>query len=187
MEMKSLSVKIPGERIYLKKHSLDLAQVMFEYIEKDRKRLAMFLPWVDYIKSVEDEIIFINSTIQHWEDRTMFGYGIFLNDSNTYLGNIGTHAIAWQHNCTELGYWILGDYEGKGYMSEAVKLLENHLFESGFNRIEIRCSNFNSRSANVPINCGYTLEGSLRDNRKEQGQYCTTKIFGKLRSEWTKG
>jgi hypothetical protein len=39
--------KIDCERIILKKHNIDLAYTMFEYVEKDRERLREFLPWVD--------------------------------------------------------------------------------------------------------------------------------------------
>ena len=29
------------------------------------------------------------------------------------MGNLGVHTIAWESRCCELGYWILGDFEGQ--------------------------------------------------------------------------
>lgn len=140
---------LEGDRIYIKKHSVDLAEVMFNYVEEDRERLSQFLPWVNFVKSVEDEKEFILTTHKQWAEGTVFGYGIYLND-NTYIGNFGVHSIKWNHNSAGFGYWILGRYEGKGYMSEAVQLLEKHLFEVGFHRVQIRWSDLNQRSEGVP-------------------------------------
>lgn len=46
---------LSNNQITLKKHNLELAQQMFEYVDKDRERLRKFLPWVDHTKTVEDE------------------------------------------------------------------------------------------------------------------------------------
>ena len=45
------------------------------------------------------------------------------------MGNSGVHIAQWESRCCELGYWILGDFEGQGYMSEAVTALESAPFE----------------------------------------------------------
>jgi RimJ/RimL family protein N-acetyltransferase len=180
--MKKIELKplLSGERITLKKHDRLLAQTMYEYVEQDRERLSLFLPWVDYIKGPEDEKKYIESTHEKWTDGTLFDYGVFRTDSDTYMGNIGVHTIRWDHHCAELGYWILGKYEGRGFMSEAVCVLEKHLFEVGFHRIQIRCSDLNDRSEKVPIACGYLFEGTAREDCIEKGKYRNTKTFSKL-------
>lgn len=180
MEKKKLSDKLDGQRIYLKKHEEGLAQTMYEYIEKDRERLARFLPWAEFIKEPEDELNYIKMTHEKWEDGTLFDYGIFLKENDLYIGNVGVHSILWAHDCAEIGYWILGDFEGKGYMSEAVSILDQHLFQEGFHRVQIRCSDLNERSEGVPLRCGYTFEGVGREDRIEKGEYRNTKTFSKL-------
>jgi len=55
MEKLYLPEIITGERIVLKKHSLELAKTMFEYVDQDRERLREFLPWVDATKTIQDE------------------------------------------------------------------------------------------------------------------------------------
>jgi hypothetical protein len=59
MEKLNLLSKLVGSRIVLKKHEEDLASTMFSYVEKDRRRLGQFLPWVPFIKTVEDELNYI--------------------------------------------------------------------------------------------------------------------------------
>lgn len=66
------------------------------------------------------------------------------------MGNLGVHTISWENDRREIGYWILGQFEGQGYMTEAVDAVTAELFRHGFNRVEIRCSSLNSKSAGVP-------------------------------------
>ena len=176
---------ISSDRIYLKKHSKENAKVMFLSIDKDRKRLKEFLHWLDYIKSVEDELKYIIKCKQDWINCTVFDYGIYLKDGDIYLGNIGAHKIELGSYSCEIGYWILGEHEGKGYVTEAVKLLDLHLFDLGFKRVQICCSDINSRSAKIPERAKYTFEGVLRQNALENGKFRNTKVFSKLKSDLT--
>jgi len=175
----ALDNELKGSRISLKKHDLELASLMFNYVDKDRARLDRFLPWVQYVNTAEDEKNYITQTHEWWEQGIHFDFGIFINQS-TYVGNIGVHSISWANNNCELGYWILGDFEGQGYISEAVLLLEKHLFEVGFHRIQIRCSDLNEKSERVPMRCKYHLEGISREDAIEKGEYRNTKTFSKL-------
>lgn len=184
--IKAPKIEIESERIVLRKHDLKLAKDMFAYVEKDRNRLRKFLPWVDYVKTVEDEKKFIKRTHKGWKENTLFDFGIFRKSDMKYMGNIGVHSIRWDRYLCEFGYWILGDFEGQGYMSEAVKTLESEMFKLGFNRVQIRCNNVNKRSANVPRACGYTHEGTIRQDAVELGKFRDTMVFGKLKTEWKK-
>ena len=186
MDKKTFSPLLEGSRIVLKKFEEDLASTMFSYIEKDRDRLGKFLPWVSFIKKVEDEINFIKQAHKLWDEKSRFGYGIFRKEDGVYMGNIGIHSILWDSGCCEVGYWILGDFEGQGYMSEALRILEAHAFDVGFHRIEVRCSSINQRSASVPIACGYFYDGVLKENAIEYDKYRQTSIFSKLVQHYKK-
>ena len=183
MDKKYLSEHLIGNRICLKKHDMSLSQTMFDYVDEDRQRLGHFLTWVKDIKTAEDTKEYIESTHGRWDNYSYFDYGIFQKSDDLYIGNIGVHAIRWSHNSAELGYWILGKFEGQGYMSEAVMLIESHLFELGFHRVQIRCSDLNSRSAGVPIRCDYHFEGTAREDAIENGKYRNTKTFSKLSTD----
>ncbi|WII70815.1 GNAT family protein [Bdellovibrio sp. 22V] len=177
-----LPESLTGERVTLRKHNLELAETMFQYIDQDRKRLV-HLPWVDFTHGVHDERDYIEMTHREWEDFKMFDYGLFRNEGDVYMGNIGVHTIAWDHDRCELGYWILGNFEGHGYVSEGVRLLEKTLFDVGFHRIEIHCSGANTRSGAVAERCGYKLEGVLREHAVEQGARRDTRVYAKLKHE----
>lgn len=183
MELKHLPEEIKSERLILRKHELKNASLMFSYIDEDRERLRQFLPWVDFTKAVADTEEFIDSSNNAWEKGEQFGYSIFDQASDTYIGNIGLVKVSWKSDSAEIGYWVLGKFEGKGLISAAVSALEKSCFEVGFNRIEIRCSSLNEKSAGVPKRLGYRLDGILRQDKVENDDYRDTLVFSKLKSE----
>ncbi|MDB4969896.1 MAG: putative ribosomal protein N-acetyltransferase [Myxococcales bacterium] len=183
MEKRPLPERIEGGRVVLKKHALEEAERMFANVDRDRQRLRQFLPWVDSVKSVDDERAYIESTIDKWAGFDYFDFGIFRVGDAVYLGNAGVHSIAWSDDRCEIGYWLLGDFERQGFMSETVALLERACFAIGFHRVEIRCSSLNLRSANLPRRNGYHLDGLLRQDAVENGGYRDTLVFSKLRSD----
>ena len=182
MRKKQFPTEIIADRVVLKKHTLELADQMFKHIHGDRYRLRQYLPWVDATESTEDSRNYIQLTLDKWKECTMFDFGIFHSKSNAYMGNIGLHSISWPNQRAEIGYWILGEFEGQGLMSDAVSALESTSFEYGFHRIEIRCSSKNIRSANIPKSLGYILDGTLRQDAIENGTFRDTLVYSKLKS-----
>ncbi len=182
MNKRQPPARIEAERVFLRKHALSDAETIFKAVNANRARLEKFLPWVGLIQTLEDEIGYVKGALEKWEALESFDFGMYVQESGEYLGNIGVHTISWQHERCELGYWIIGKHEGHGYVSESVSALEKELFAIGFNRVEIRCSSFNQRSAGVPKRLGYLLEGVLRQDEKDETGYSDTMIFGKLRS-----
>jgi len=186
MEKKHLPERIDGERIYLKRHSVDLAETMFKYVDEDRERLSRFLPWPKHVTTVQHEVDFINMSLEQWDQHHGYGFGIFRKSDDVYMGNIGIHAISWGWDRCEIGYWILGRFEGQGYMIEATKTLCNALHEHGFNRIEIHCDPNNTRSGNIPRALGFKCEARLSQLIKDaDGGYRNMHVFARLKSQGT--
>jgi ribosomal-protein-serine acetyltransferase len=171
---------IASDRLVIKRHEESFAAKMFHTIDADRVRLQTYLPWVATTLSAKDTLEYIRIMEVARERFIGFDYSMFRKSDGEYIGNIGVHTIAWKHRRCELGYWVTQTGEGHGFVTEAVKALESELFGAGFHRIEIRCSTLNARSASVPKNCGYELEGELKEDTIENGIYRTTLVFGKL-------
>ncbi|MBP9707177.1 MAG: GNAT family N-acetyltransferase [Oligoflexales bacterium] len=91
-------------------------------------------------------------------------------------------SLSRENNRCEIGYWISGVFEGKGYISDALAALEISLFDIGFNRIEIHCSSLNSKSMSVAKRNSYQLEAYLKQEEIKNGAYRDTLIFAKLAS-----
>lgn len=181
--------KLVGKRIVLKitKADISTASYIFKVINENRKHLAPWLPWERGIKKVEDQLRYLFDKEVEFKLGKKVDYGIYLK--NKYIGNIGIFNIHQGNKSAEIGYWLSADFSGKGYMTEAVKILEKEFFVNHkLNRIQIKCDEKNKASMSVAERCGYRLEGTLRED-----VYCShlksfrnTLLFSKLKSEFNK-
>jgi ribosomal-protein-serine acetyltransferase len=172
--------EIKTKHLVLKRHQSKNAKILFEAVASNRKRLEVFLPWVANVRTLEDQKVYVTGTMLKWRRKQTFDYGIYTKVGNHFAGNVGVHTICWEHARCEFGYWLVGEYEGHGLMTDVVNELTKFCFANGFHRVEIRCSKRNKRSAAVPKRCGFKLEGQLRQNIIEMRRRRDTLIFGKL-------
>ena len=179
----SFPEEIIGERIYLCKHDLSIAEEMFNVIDQNRDRLGEFMPWPIHTQKPEDSKNYILMCIESWKQKALFDYGIYLKAQHKFIGNVGVHSIDWRSSRCELGYWINQSHQGNGYISEAIRLVESTCFAKDFHRVEIRCAADNNKSAGVAIRNGYKLEGYLKDEKIENGRFRDTLIFAKIKSK----
>jgi len=181
MDIQLLPDELLSSRLVLRRHKLEHAPALFKCIDHDRERLREFLPWVDATRTVLDVAVYITITLDRWEKGEMFDYSVFLREDESFLGVMDVHEISWEERRCEIGFWVLGEQEGKGYISEALGVLEQALFKIGLNRLEIRCSSNNEKSAGVPRRNGYTLEKTLNLHTLEQGSFQDTLVFAKIK------
>ena len=136
---------------------LDQAGRLFELTDSDREYLGRFLPWVQYVKSVEDSKSFIKSTIDKRLTGEEYGYGI------EYDGAIVGHISLMHMNdgeIPEIGYWIGSSYAGRGITTNATRALtEFGLSELGYKRILVRADKENPGSNKVAEKVGYKFMG----------------------------
>lgn len=180
MDIRYPQEEIETERLALQRLDVHMAPTIFATVDSDRERLNRFLPWVEWMKSGADEMKYIEYSRKGWKAGEVFDYAIFRARDHRYLGNCGAYRMSWKDHRVEFGYWLVGEAEGQGYVTEAVKAMEKEFFGLGFNRIEIRCDPNNIRSAAIPKKLGYTLEGILRQNICINGHYRDTSVYAKL-------
>jgi RimJ/RimL family protein N-acetyltransferase len=89
----------------------------------------------------------------------------------------------------ELSYQLFGDrYAGRGYTTEAVKLLVGYLFgRKRVNRMQLNIHPGNAASRRVAEKCGFTFEGLMRGCWFHQGRYHDLEIWSLLRDEVADG
>ncbi|MBU6476001.1 MAG: GNAT family N-acetyltransferase [Alphaproteobacteria bacterium] len=180
MRKSALPALIKGRRTVLRKHNPKTAAEIFAAIDKDRKRLGRFLPWVALTKAPEDTEAFIAASLEKWAARDSFHYALFAAEGG-FAGGLGLFNIQWPHDCGEIGYWLSRECEGRGLMSDAVAALESAAFKKGFHRLEIRCDAANGKSAALAARRGYRLDGRLAEDRRIGRRYGDTLIFGKVK------
>ncbi len=181
------SETLKGKRITLQKaiKSFEMAQAHNHEVKKSLAELSPWLGWACPTYKVEDSYEYLQGCVHEWDKGTEFNYMI-LDENKNFMGMISALNVREKDKCLEIGYWISTSYAGKGYMQEAVKLIEKEFFDLGINRIVIHTDVLNKKSANVPQKLGYVLEGIQRQalwNKKEQ-KFRDINTFSKLRIEY---
>lgn len=189
--LEELPKKILGDRIYLEKPeiSFEYAKKMFAVVDINREHILPWLEWAtnERTKSPEDEFAFALNAENSWNEGVCFEFAIYDSNTKDYLGGISLIKRDKTHNkCFEIGYWLRKDYCKKGYMQEAVRMLEKTAFDLGVERIVIRNDVENIASKNVAVKCGYTFEGISRHGQYNSilQEFRDINVFSKLRGEF---
>jgi ribosomal-protein-serine acetyltransferase len=160
----------------------DDAWQTFDLIDNSRAYLKEWLPWVDYVHSVEDCSTNINKAIQNFEQNGILEMSI--KKDNQVIGRIGLHFIDKMNRKTSIGYWLGEKYQGNGYMTKAVDALCNYCFESlNINRIEIACGTENHKSKALIQSLNFKLEGVTREREWLNGNFIDHELYAKLRND----
>lgn len=112
------------------------------------------------------------------------GYGIVVKGTDRVIGSVDFNH-RHEDDVLEIGYTLLPDYWGRGYVPEAARALIDLAFkELGLHKIELSCFGYNVQSQRVAEKLGFTLEARIRDRKDAQGNRCDELRYGLLRSEW---
>lgn len=171
------------DQIELREFSADDAESVLAAVSSNYEHLRTFMLWMTPDYSLGSAREFIAQTQADRAERKGLGLGIFRG--RTLIGSIGFVSFDWSAMKTEIGYWISQDEQGKGIISSACRtLIDFAINELKMNRIEIRCSAENVRSAAIPKRLGFQREGVLRQAEYRNGRLHDFEIYGLLASEW---
>ena len=180
--------ELRGERVIIRPYRESDAQDVFEAVAESRDHLRPWLPFADAHQTVEETRDWIIHQVAAWLLREDMTLGMWEATTNRYLGGTGFHPRDWDIGYFEIGYWIRASAEGRGYVTEAVRLLTDFVFHTlKANRLEIRCDELNVRSAAIPRRLGFVEEGRLRNLLSaHDGRLRTMIIFSLIPGEWQK-
>ena len=106
--------------------------------------------------------------------------------TNKHIGNVyATNIDQTNRSCTT-GIMIGNhDYWGRGYGSEAYRLLLDYLFnERNINRVQAYVLESNVASLKMHQKVGYKIEGTLRQSVFKNGRYQNQVLLSLLREEY---
>jgi ribosomal-protein-serine acetyltransferase len=171
--------ELRGERVIVRPYRVEDAEALQQAVHESRDHIRPWLPFADAHQSVEESRDFIIRRKADWLLREDFGLSIWQATTGAFLGGTGFHVRDWELRYFEIGYWLRASAEGHGYMTEAVRLVTDFLFEQpGAQRVEIRCDALNLRSAAVARRLGFIQEARLRNARQaSDGSLRDTLVF----------
>lgn len=85
----------------------------------------------------------------------------------------------------EVGFGSVPEGQGKGYGKESLLAVLDFAFNAcGFHKMNATVTEGNIASRRLLENCGFRLEGTLRDNYRLAGQWCNDWQLGLLAAEF---
>jgi ribosomal-protein-alanine N-acetyltransferase len=120
-------------------------------------------------------------------DRKKYFFAMELRDSGNYVGNIGYTVIndTLLGKIAGVGYFILPEYRGKGYVTEALReILRFGFEENNVRRFEAGCCVENTTSEKVMRKCGMIRESDMKECFWHDGKLKDRVTYRLLRNEW---
>lgn len=108
--------------IVLREVTVEDAAAIYRAIDTHRNYMRTWLPFVDNLKSVADEENFLKGVLSAPADSYEPIFGIW-NRENEICGLIGFHFSDFANHRTEIGYWLLPEYQHQGIMTDCVRRL----------------------------------------------------------------
>jgi RimJ/RimL family protein N-acetyltransferase len=117
-----------------------------------------------------------------------FQFAVALRPAGPLIGDCAARPHADDPRQCEIGFTIAPGYQGRGYATEAARLLVGYLFgRRGKHRITASCDPRNAASAAVLERLGMRREGHLRESTWGTGEWTDDLLYGLLRHEWEPG
>ncbi len=174
--------------IYLKGELVSLGQLMKADLHKIWLMFSDFK--VRHYGHLNWKIFFYEDEEQWYEeirrnkDRRI-AFAIMKNEDSHVIGIISI-SVDWVNHIGEIGYWIGVEYWGKGYVSEAVKLILEYAFKYlNLVKVYAHVVSGNKASARVLEKNGFKLVGKYRKHLHIPNEgYKDVLVYDLLREEY---
>lgn len=121
-----------------------------------------------------------------WRADLAYGFGVFLQETHSLIGRVNLSNVvrgAWQ-NCT-IGYFLDQAFNGRGYMTQAVKLACQFAFEQAeLHRVQAAVMPRNLPSIRVVEKAGFNYEGYAKYYLNINGKWEDHKLYSVTKEDW---
>ncbi|HMZ08817.1 MAG TPA: GNAT family protein [Anaerolineales bacterium] len=189
MELHSpdLPTEFTSERLLLRRYREEDIPTYWKMLRNNEQHLHEFLPpFLSDMQSKEEVKSWFERQDAEWNARTLFIFGVWEHETGVYIGESYLANPDWDAPRIEVGYFLVKEFTGRGYATEAAMAAVRYAFENlKVLRIDLRCAADNTASIRVAKRCGFTQEGCFRQHhRKKDGTLVDMLWYGLLLSEW---
>jgi RimJ/RimL family protein N-acetyltransferase len=120
------------------------------------------------------------------EEPGWFQWAIERIDEPGIVGDLGVNLLEDEQQAA-IGYTMAPAFQGRGYATEAVARMLDHLFlEQGLHRVSAECDTRNDASMGVLEHLGFRREAHLRSSTWSKGEWCDDYLYALLADEWSR-
>ncbi|OMD44508.1 alanine acetyltransferase [Paenibacillus borealis] len=160
------------QRVYVRFPEEADAEQLTAMFKRNREFFEKFSPTnPDEFYTEEQQLQIIKKSKSDRAEDRKYDFIVCHKQDDRIIGNVGlSFVVRGPLQCCMIGYCLDQDYNGKGYMTEAVKQVVRYAFEElKFHRITGEASPRNPGSMRVLENAGFHKEGISQSNVKING------------------
>ncbi|WP_232463451.1 isochorismatase family protein [Tumebacillus avium] len=163
-----------GERVYIRNFEVSDAEEFAALMVKNRAFWGQYETTRDDDEyTVEYQRRNLEKMRAEWVKDQGYFFGVFLKENDQLIGDIGIHMIMrGPFQSAFVGYSLDEEHNGKGYTTEALKLLVEFGFEDlNLHRLQAGTAPENPASSRVLVKAGFEQEGTERKNLFINGKW----------------
>lgn len=173
------------DRLLLRRLTLDDLESIYQL--RSNPKLMKYIPR-PLIKDLEEAKAHFEMIEEKIEANVGINWGITLKEApQKVFGIIGHYRISPENYRSEIGYMLLEEYSGKGYVTEAIDaVLKYGFYDLDLHSIEAVIDPANIASEKVLLKCGFVKEAHLLENEYFSGKFWDSVIYSLLKKNYKK-
>lgn len=173
-----MEASIYSERLHLRKIRDSDIDKVFEGLSHP---LVIRHYGVNY-KTLEETRAQMEWYAENEEQQTGRFWAVCKVESGDFMGIGGLYLWSKVHEKAEAGFWLLPEYWGQGYMTEAMNAIVEYGFtEMGLHRIEGFVESENLLCKNAMYKLDFIHEGTMNDCEIKNGKRISLDIFARIK------
>lgn len=159
-------------------------KTLYNAIKQSDEHIQPWLYWPKDEFDMEKSDDWIKSSRESWVLNTYYEFGIFHRKSGELAGCVYLSSLDLNANMANVGYWVFGKYQRRGYALEAAKKIIAHAFhDMQLTRLEIVTTPDNIPSRNLAEKLGATFECKARNRFVYNGMIKDGFVFSLIPSD----
>lgn len=156
---------IKTERLTL--NQVELNDAEFILFQRSSPEVTKYIKREPYTK-IEQAIAFIEMITQQFTEKQSYTWALRNPETNEMLGSICLWNFSEDRKTAEIGYDLHPNFQGKGFMNEAMQATINYGFnELNLNQIEAFTSKYNETSKKLLTQNNFILNSNRKDEDNE--------------------
>jgi RimJ/RimL family protein N-acetyltransferase len=179
--------ELSGQRVVVRRFRPEDVAAFVAY--RSRAEVARYQSW-DAPYPREEGERFVRQLMTSHPDTAgeWFQFAVALRATGQLIGDCAALPRADDPRQCEIGFTIAPEYQGRGYATEAVRLLVGYFLTArAKHRITASCDARNTASAALLERLGMRREGHLRQSTWAKGEWTDDLLYALLHDEWDSG
>ncbi|MGG2063360.1 GNAT family N-acetyltransferase [Bacillus sp. S14(2024)] len=167
-------MELKGSRVLVKILEDNDAEKLLDLELKNRDFFQTYTPLRECdFYTLEGQLDRIRKNKEKKDLDELYSFGIYVIETEELIGNITlTEVLRGPLQSCYIGYYLDKNHNGKGYMTEAVRLVVSYAFnELKLHRLEAGVMPHNTGSIKVLEKSGFHKEGIAKQNVKINGRW----------------